>query len=123
MEPSKELVDDIYRERVLRARRTPPEEKLLDGARLFDLSCRIMMVADLHFTMELFHLSEDPHDQERFRRRRRVKLFNREVSLPTVEDVLVTKLGWCLQGQRSKDWDDVRNVIAIQGDRIDWNYV
>jgi len=43
MEPSKELVDDIYRERVLRARRTPPEEKLLDGARLFDLSCRIMM--------------------------------------------------------------------------------
>ena len=26
----------------LRARRTPPEEKLLDGPRLFDLACRIM---------------------------------------------------------------------------------
>lgn len=42
MEPSKELIDDLYRERVLRARRTPPEEKLLAGARLFELSCRIM---------------------------------------------------------------------------------
>jgi hypothetical protein len=42
MEPTKQLIDDIFRERVLRARRTPPEEKLLDGPRLFDRSCRIM---------------------------------------------------------------------------------
>ncbi len=43
MKPSKELIDDIYRERVLRARRMAPEEKLLDGPRLFDLACKIMM--------------------------------------------------------------------------------
>jgi hypothetical protein len=42
MEPSKELLDHLYRERVLRARLTPPEEKVLEGARLFDLTCRIM---------------------------------------------------------------------------------
>ena len=42
MEPTTELIDDLFRERVLRARRTPPEEKLLDGPRLFDLACRIM---------------------------------------------------------------------------------
>ena len=42
MEPTKELIDDIFRERVFRARRTPPEEKLLQGPRLFDLCCRIM---------------------------------------------------------------------------------
>jgi hypothetical protein len=42
MEPTKELIDAIYRERVLRARATPPEEKLLDGPRLFDQACRIM---------------------------------------------------------------------------------
>ena len=41
MEPTKELIDDLYRERVLRARRTPAEEKLLDGPQLFDLACRI----------------------------------------------------------------------------------
>jgi hypothetical protein len=37
-----ELADDIYRERVLRARETPPEEKLLAGAVLFERVCRIM---------------------------------------------------------------------------------
>ena len=43
LNPTKQLIDSIYRDRVLRARQTPPEEKLLDGARLFDMSCRIMM--------------------------------------------------------------------------------
>lgn len=43
MEPTRELIDDIFREKVLRARRMSPEEKLLDGPRLFDLACRIMM--------------------------------------------------------------------------------
>lgn len=41
MEPTQELIDDIYRERVLRARRTPPAVKLFDGPRLFDSACRI----------------------------------------------------------------------------------
>lgn len=42
MEPTKELIDDIFRERVLRARQEPPEEKLLDGPRLFDWCCGIV---------------------------------------------------------------------------------
>jgi hypothetical protein len=43
MQPTQELIDDIYRERILRARRTPPEEKLLAGPRLFEYACRITM--------------------------------------------------------------------------------
>jgi hypothetical protein len=42
MEPSKELIDQLYREQVLRARAMPPEEKVALGLRLFDRSCRIM---------------------------------------------------------------------------------
>jgi hypothetical protein len=42
MEPTQELIDDLFRERVLRARRTSPEEKLLQGPQLFDMCCRIM---------------------------------------------------------------------------------
>lgn len=75
------------------------------------------------FKVELFHLAGDSHDQERFRRRRRVTILGREVSLPTPEDVIVTKLRWSRHGQRPKDIDDVRNVIAVQGDRIDWDDV
>jgi hypothetical protein len=42
VDPSQQLVDHLYRERVLRARAMPPEEKLVLGLRLFDRSCRIM---------------------------------------------------------------------------------
>ena len=42
MVPSKTLIDGIDRERVERARNATPEEKLLDGPRLFDRACGIM---------------------------------------------------------------------------------
>jgi hypothetical protein len=37
------LADALYRERVLRARRMPPEERILDGPRLFDYACSITL--------------------------------------------------------------------------------
>ncbi len=37
------LADELYRESVLRARRTPPEERILDGPRLFDYACTITL--------------------------------------------------------------------------------
>ena len=37
------LADAIYRDRVLRARRTPPEKRILEGPRLFDYACAITM--------------------------------------------------------------------------------
>lgn len=42
MEPIKELADELFRERVRRAREMSPEEKLMAGPRLFDLACKVM---------------------------------------------------------------------------------
>jgi hypothetical protein len=42
MEPTRELIDDLYRERVHRARRTPMEQKFILGAELFEHACRLM---------------------------------------------------------------------------------
>jgi hypothetical protein len=42
MEPTQELIDDIYRERVLQARRMLPDEKIRAGFRLFERECQIM---------------------------------------------------------------------------------
>lgn len=75
------------------------------------------------FKIELFLLSNDPHDVERFRRRRQGIAMGRTIWLPTAEDVIVTKMRWSQAGKRTKDVDDVRNVIAVQGDGIDWEYV
>lgn len=36
---TKRLMDSIFIEKVLRARRTPIDERVLTGARLFDLNC------------------------------------------------------------------------------------
>lgn len=43
MGPTQELVDELFRNQILRARATPPEQKVLDSLRLFEFTCRIMM--------------------------------------------------------------------------------
>jgi hypothetical protein len=72
------------------------------------------------FEIELFHLSNDPYDQERFRRRRATSYEGQSTHVLTAEDVIVTKLRWA----RGKDREDVRDVIALQGDAaLDWKYI
>jgi hypothetical protein len=83
-------------------------------------------VPKLPFDIEIFHLSKDAHDQSRFARRRRVRddLLGRDIHVPTAEDVIITKLRWALIAKRGKDSDDVRNVIAVQGEEVlDWEYI
>ncbi len=75
------------------------------------------------FKIELFLLGSDAHDAERFRRRREGQVYGRIVWLPTAEDVVITKLRWSKLGKRRKDVDDVGNVLAVQGDALDWPYI
>ncbi len=83
----------------------------------------IINVVGSPFIVEFFQLSADAHDQERFRRRCRVTLHDRPTYIPTAEDVIVTKLRWAVQGRRPKDSEDVRDVVAVQKDALDWNYI
>jgi hypothetical protein len=83
----------------------------------------VARLADHPFKIELFLLSEDAHDQERFDRRRPARILDREAFIPTPEDVLITKLRWSRRGKRAKDIEDVRNVISVQASRLDWEYV
>ena len=48
VQPTPQLIDAIYRERVRRAQATPPGEKLLDGPELFDWACEIMCAGIRH---------------------------------------------------------------------------
>lgn len=83
----------------------------------------VLHIPDANFKVELFRLSDDEHDQERFRRRVRAKLLGHDVWLPTAEDVIITKLYWAATRAPTKDLDDVRNVIAVQAERLDWPYI
>ncbi|MCE9545143.1 MAG: hypothetical protein K8T25_06455 [Planctomycetia bacterium] len=42
MQPDSQLIRDLFREKVERARRMSDTEKILAGPRLFERSCRIM---------------------------------------------------------------------------------
>jgi hypothetical protein len=75
------------------------------------------------FVCELFIHSDDAHDRERFARRQKVRVLNREAFMASAEDMVITKLRWAALAHRSKDRDDVRNMIGVRGDELDWNYI
>jgi hypothetical protein len=75
------------------------------------------------FKIEFFLLSDDPHDRERFGRRRLEAMPGHQTYVASPEDIIITKLRWSKGGNRKKDMDDVRNVIRVQSSAIDWGYV
>jgi hypothetical protein len=75
------------------------------------------------FVLEFFQLSQDPHDQARFARRQKLDVVGRDAWVLTAEDVLVTKLNWLNRANRAKDLLDIRAVISVQADNLDWPYI
>ncbi len=85
---------------------------------------QIIQVPAIPFMIELFELSRDLHDRERFARRRQLTLLARDAWLPTPEDVVVQKLRWCEGARRTKDFEDAVAVLAVQGEgNFDWPYI
>lgn len=68
-------------------------------------------------------MSDDPHDLERFRRRELVRVLSQDAYVAAAEDMVITKLRWAREAGRSKDRDDVRNILAVRGPDLDWAYI
>ena len=62
---TKRLIDSIFIEKLLRGRRTPMDDKILDGARLFDMTCGI---ARGSIRSQFPNFTDDQVDQELDRR-------------------------------------------------------
>lgn len=75
------------------------------------------------FVIEVFLLSADPHDVIRFGRRVGGTVEGHPVRVPTAEDVVITKLRWSRQGNRQKDIEDVRGILAVQAGQLDLDYI
>jgi hypothetical protein len=78
---------------------------------------------DTAFVVELFLLSDDPHDRTRFARRVHSNIGGRQAFVPTAEDVVITKLRWSRLGKRQKDSEDVLNVLRVQQGKLDLDYI
>lgn len=83
----------------------------------------LVELAGSPFVGELFVRSDDPHDEERFRRRQRVRVLDRHAFVATAEDMIVTKLRWVNDANRAKDREDIRNMLAVRGPDLDLAYV
>lgn len=83
----------------------------------------LIAVSGSAFVCELFVLSDDPHDQDRFRRRELVRVLAQNAYVASAEDMVITKLRWARDAGRSKDRDDVRNILAVRGPELDWTYI
>ena len=74
------------------------------------------------YKVELFEMFDDPFVASEFARKTItfVPMLDRNVWLPTAEDVVVQKIRW----GRSKDIDDARDVLAVQGaETLDMAYI
>lgn len=73
MEPTQELIDDIYRQKVLRARAMPPEEKLFAGIRLFEYACELSRAGIRHQFPDADETRVEEILNERLARRKQVE--------------------------------------------------
>ena len=105
-----------------------PAELTLDPQGGFEMVTatrkELIRIADSAFEIELFHLSSDPFDQVRFGRREKVLLsLGTTAWIATAEDVVIQKLRWAKGGLRSKDFEDVVNVLLRKGKDLDFAHI
>ena len=76
----------------------------------------------------LFICGGSPVDEEQMERRQRVKVSSDPEAwlyVYTPEDILLQKLRWYRMGNEvsERQWNDIRGIILVQGDRLDRAYL
>lgn len=81
----------------------------------------IVKIAGTPFVIELFELAKDDFQKSRFERRKEIFVpqLDETVCIPTAEDVVIQKLRWA----RPKDLEDARDVMAVQGELLNREFV
>ena len=78
--------------------------------------------------VDLFICGGSPVDHEQMERRQRVKVSSDPEAwlyVYTPEDILLQKLRWYRMGNEvsERQWNDIRGIILVQGDRLDRAYL
>lgn len=75
------------------------------------------------FKVDFWMLKLDEYDRARFSRRVQVSVLGVTMSLPTAEDVIISKLDWFRQSDVDKHYSDARGVYAVQKGTLDTAYI
>ena len=122
-----DFVIEVSDDQITKLRAGLSPDLLMDTQMSFETVTMHMRYVIVHpqsaFKIELFLLSDDEYHRERFRRRRQVEFEGRLAWLPTAEDVVVQKVFWGQKARRSKDIEDVQQVLSVQRDKLDLEYI
>jgi hypothetical protein len=70
----------------------------------------------------IFKKSRD-YSREEFKRRNQYTFSDNKFWFASPEDVILTKLEWCKQGQSERQFEDALNVAKVQKDSLDLEYI
>lgn len=73
--------------------------------------------------VDFFRVAGDEYEFERFRRRRRVTLFEQPAWIAAPEDVLLHKLRWHTISPTDRQLTDARGIFLVSGEDLDREYM
>lgn len=73
--------------------------------------------------VDFFRVAGDAYEFERFRRRKRINLFNQLAWIAAPEDVLLHKLRWHKMSPTDRQLTDARGIQLVSGDLLDRSYM
>ena len=73
--------------------------------------------------VDFFRVAGDEYEFERFRRRRRIALFDQPAWIAAPEDVLLHKLRWHKISPSDRQLNDARGIFLVSGDDLDRVYM
>ena len=73
--------------------------------------------------VDFFRVAGDEYEFERFRRRRRITLFEQPAWIAAPEDVLLHKLRWYQMSPTDRQLTDARGIFLVSGDELDLEYL
>lgn len=73
--------------------------------------------------VDLIILKDNPFGRSEFHRRVRTDVFGVDLFIATAEDTVLAKLEWAAMGGSDRQVADAAAVLAVQGDRIDHEYL
>lgn len=120
------VIQTTEEKRLVLLRSLPPDFVIDDQITLETVTGhrrQILKLPKIPYVIELFDLSGEPFDRERFARRKATVLAGRTAWLPSPEDVVVQKLRWASLAKRPQDLIDATNVIQVSGEFLNWPYI
>ncbi len=73
--------------------------------------------------IDFWILQDTKYDRERFNRRKREKIFQKDVYITAPEDAIIKKLLWYKESDIDKHIDDALGILQIQYGRLDYSYI